>query len=224
MTSLSKRLPTSCQPSERQGIPFYKLKRIYISHFHGDHYFGMPFLMLNLMNYCLDSGKGIDRIELIGPPGIKDYLMRLEEIATSPDNPSVAGIEKQFTFTEIDMASTIKLKDSKTMIFHKMNHSRETYGFSILEKDRYLITYLIDTKWHDSFTAILANRPKYVFCDLNSHPDDKIKQHLSEKEIVEKAIPVTGTDTEYVGIHLSGATGKDLPNLHYSQIGEMYEV
>lgn len=217
--------PPDIMPTLRyQGISFHELKRIYISHFHGDHYFGMPFLMLNLMNHYLDSGKEIDPIELIGPRGIRDYLIQLQEIATSPDNPSVAGIDKQFIFTEIDSASTIRLHDSKTMIFHPMNHSKETYGFSIIENGRYLMTYLIDTKWDESFTALLTNKPKYVFCDLNSQPDDKIKQHLSEKEIVEKAISITGTDTEYIGIHLSGVSGKDLRNLHYSQTGETYEV
>ncbi len=205
-------------------ISYLNLRRIYISHFHGDHYFGMPFLGLNLMNYYLDTAKAIEPIEVIGPKGLRDHLKQLQEIATSPQNPSVDLLDKLFVFTEIDSTSKIRLDKSKTMTFHKMNHSKETYGFSILENSRYLMTYLIDTLWDQSFTNILTNKPKYVFCDLNSQPDDKIKQHLSEKEIVEKALLVTGTETQYVAIHLSGTNGRDLPNLHYSQTGETYEI
>jgi ribonuclease BN (tRNA processing enzyme) len=207
-----------------QGIPFSKIRRIYISHFHGDHYFGMPFLALNLVNYYLETGSGIEPIEVIGPKETRFHLKRIQEIATSADNPSVSLLDKLFTFTEIDATSRLKVGSSFDMIFHKMNHSKETYGFSVIDAGVYLLTYFIDTKWDDSFVEILSNKPKYVFCDLNSQPDDKIREHLTEEELMKKALPITGGATQYVGIHLSGVRTSNQEFLKYSQVGDVVEV
>ena len=207
-----------------QDIPFATIKRIYISHFHGDHYFGMPFFALNLLSHCLESGLEIEPIEVIGPKNLRDHLKRIQEIATSADNPSVSLMDKLFTFTEIDSTSSIRVTGSIVMIFHKMNHSKETYGFSLVEDGVYLLTYLIDTKWDDSFVAILANEPKFVLCDLNSQPNDKIREHMTEEDIMQKALAITGTATQYVGIHLSGVPTKNKEYLRYSKVGDFVEI
>lgn len=215
--------PPDIMPSlKNNDVSFHRLKRIYISHFHGDHYFGMPFLTLNLVNYYLETSRPIEPIEIIGPRGLRVHLRQLQQIATSEENPSVEALDKLFRFTEIDSSSKLVLGNSMEMIFHKMNHSKETYGFSLLEKSAFAMTYLIDTKWDESFVGILSKKPKYIFCDLNSNPDDKIRVHLSEKDLVDKAFPITGTATQYVGIHLSGIRNSDLPNLRYSRVGETY--
>lgn len=216
--------PDIMQSLRRSDIPYYRIRRIYISHFHGDHYFGMPFLTLNLLNYYLETNKGIEPIEVIGPHHLREHLIEIQGIAASPQNPSVEFIDKVFTFSEIDLSSRVRLDQSVEMIFHKMNHSKETYGFSLIKESKYRLTYLIDTKWHDSFADILSHKPEYVFCDLNSQSDDKIKEHMCENDIVEKALPLTGTATKYIGIHLSGLPASDLANLHYSRVGEKYEL
>ena len=207
-----------------QEIPIHRIRRIYLSHFHGDHYFGMPFLALNLHRYYLQSGMAIEPIEVIGPKTLRDHLIRIQEIATSADNPSVTEFDKLFTFSEIDKTSQLEVSDSVRMIFHLMNHSKETYGFSLVENGVYVMTYLIDTKWDESFVEILSHQPQYVFCDLNTHCDDKIREHLTESDIVKRAMPITGTNTRYIGIHLSGIYSGDLPFLSYSRIGETFEV
>jgi hypothetical protein len=105
-----------------------------------------------------------------------------------------------------------------------MTHPQPTYGFSIIKASAYEFTYLPDTVWSDSFTAILANKPPLVFCDLNAKPDDAIKNHMCESDIIRKAIPVTGKSTAYIGMHLPDEGGKDIDQLHYSRPGEEYEI
>ncbi len=207
-----------------QEVPIHSIRRLYISHFHGDHYFGLPFFALNLMKHYLEAGVGTEPIEVIGPKGLRGHLVKIQEIATSVDNPSVTGFDKLFTFTEIDATSRLKIGDSIEMVFHRMNHSKETYGFSLVENGVYIMTYLIDTKWDKSFAEILSKSSEYVFCDLNSHPNDKIREHLTESDIVERAIPITGTNTRYIGIHLSGIHSSNVPFLSYSRIGDKYQV
>ncbi|MBN1577569.1 MAG: hypothetical protein JW913_13505 [Chitinispirillaceae bacterium] len=206
------------------GIRFYDLRRIYLSHFHGDHFFGMPFIILNLMKQYRETCSPPHPIEIIGPHGLREALRELQQLAIAPGHPSVDCIDELFRFVEIDSTSRVKLDGTKHLIFHEMAHPTPTCGFSVVEDGGYLFTYLADTVWSDSFIPVLANKPRIVFCDLNGAPDDAIKQHMSERDIVEKAIPVTGTSTRYIGVHLSEVGERDLDFLHYSRVGEEYEI
>jgi ribonuclease BN (tRNA processing enzyme) len=206
------------------GTDFRRIKRIYLSHFHGDHCFGMPFFTLNLFNHHIESGRADVKIETIGPRGVRDRIVGLQKTAISADNPSVAWIDEALRFTEIDEASRIELPDSRRMVFHVMSHSLETFGFSILDKKGYLLTYLADTIWNDSFIDILSRKPRYVICDLNGEKKDTIKQHMSESDIIEKAMPVTGNDTTYIGTHLRHDRVSRHDKLVYIKAGSTIEV
>ena len=56
------------------GIPFQRITHIFISHLHGDHFFGLPGL-LSTMN-LLGRNRGVT---LYGPPQLKDILTQLFE-------------------------------------------------------------------------------------------------------------------------------------------------
>lgn len=212
--------PPDIMPTMRsQGIPLSGIKRIFLSHFHGDHYFGMPFLILNLFALYPEQADEAACIDVIGPEGIRDHIINLQKIAVSPDNPSVFRIDRAFNFIEINESSRLRINDKDVMIFHRMSHSRETYGFSIIRDNRYEITYLADTVWDESFLRIIANRPQYVICDLNGDSSDKIQAHMSEKDIVERAVPVTGDTTIYVGTHLRDNRVSEHKNIMYATAG-----
>lgn len=207
-----------------QGIQLSQIKKIYISHFHGDHYFGMPFLTLNLLARYPEKTPGAGKIDVIGPKGIREHLIQLQQIAVSPDNPSVSGIDDIYNFQEIDQSSYLRLNDKHEMLFHRMSHPKETYGFSIVSDNKHQLAYLADTVWDDSFLKIISNKPKYVICDLNSDSADKKAMHMSERDIIENAIPVTGDATIYVGTHLKDNRIATQKNLIYATPGTMLEI
>jgi len=217
--------PPDIMPSMRaQDISLSRIKRIFLSHFHGDHYFGMPFLTLNLFAFYPEQTDEIDRIDIIGPKGTRDHVIKLQQIAVSPDNPSVSRLDLAFNFVEINESSRLKINDKDVMIFHRMSHSKETYGFSIIRNNAYELTYLADTVWDESFLKIIAERPKYVVCDLNGDPADKAQAHMAEKDIVEKAIAVTGDSTIYVGTHLRDNRVATRKNIIYATVGTKIET
>src|SRR5512136_1664449 len=69
--------PDIMQTMRSQGIHLSRIKRIFLSHFHGDHYFGMPFLTLNLSTLYPEREKDLTKIDVIGPAGMRDHIISL---------------------------------------------------------------------------------------------------------------------------------------------------
>jgi metal-dependent hydrolase (beta-lactamase superfamily II) len=217
--------PDNMVSLHNQKIDISKINKIFLSHFHGDHYFGMPFFTLNLMNLYMELGQPkLSRIDLIGPRNIRNYILEIQRIAVSPDNPSIKWIDQIYNFQEIDESSTYSFDVATRMIFHKMSHEKETYGFSIIQNNKYRMTYFPDTCWDDSFISILNHKPKYVICDLNSTSNDKIKVHMSELDIVEKAIPITGNETKYIGTHIREDRSSRNKYITYAKAGMKFKI
>lgn len=59
-----------------------KITKIFITHLHGDHLFGLPGLLCSLGNFCsTEAGKSVD---LYGPLGLKNYITTCLETSRSP--------------------------------------------------------------------------------------------------------------------------------------------
>ena len=59
------------------GVPLSDIEVVFISHFHGDHYFGLPFLFLE---YAERIRREKD-LTIVGPPGIMQRTIKITEAA-----------------------------------------------------------------------------------------------------------------------------------------------
>jgi ribonuclease BN (tRNA processing enzyme) len=84
--------PTLLPHLKRLSIRPEDLQTIFITHFHGDHFLGLPFLFLEYMY----SAQRNDDLIIVGPPGVQERAERLADLAY-PSLVRDAGYRRIYT-------------------------------------------------------------------------------------------------------------------------------
>ncbi|WP_284140329.1 ribonuclease Z [Virgibacillus sp. LDC-1] len=100
-----------------------KINKVFITHLHGDHIFGLPGF---LSSRSFQGGK--DELQLFGPPGIKQYIETSLQLSES-------HLTYPLTIVEIEEGKIYE--DANVTVFaKKLEHGIPSYGFRIEEKDK----------------------------------------------------------------------------------------
>lgn len=100
-----------------------KINKIFITHLHGDHIFGLPGL---LSSRSFQGGE--DVLTIYGPSGIKEYI---------ETSLRVSGTHLTYPLSIIEFAEGKIMEDDKfTVHTELLDHAVPSYGFRIVEKDR----------------------------------------------------------------------------------------
>jgi len=199
-TTLIETPPDIMISLKRENIDIKKIKEIYISHLHGDHSFGLPFLALNIFHEAY-TNKSVKKIRVYSPKDGKGYFIDLAKKALSEEHPCIKWINDNMQFIKVDENIIIELSKYNATLY-KMDHFEETYGFILEKNEQYILSYIADTKWCSNVEKIILKYPKYIIIDLNGEPDDPVYIHLSEKEIIEKVLNKKSINTTFLGTHL----------------------
>ena len=105
-------------------ISFDKISHIFISHLHGDHYFGLP----GLLSTMLLLGRTRD-LELFGPPGLIRILKLQFEL-------SKTFLSFSLKFTPIEKEEDIVFLKGLTVKSIELNHRLKCYGFIFKEEKK----------------------------------------------------------------------------------------
>ncbi|MCM3126679.1 ribonuclease Z [Paenibacillus provencensis] len=100
-----------------------KLEKIFITHLHGDHLFGLP----GLLSSRAYQG-GTTPLTLYGPPGIRKYVETSLELSQSRINYELSIIEHE--------GGIIFEDDTFIVESALLEHRIDSYGYRVMEKDR----------------------------------------------------------------------------------------
>lgn len=107
----------------RSSLKLSKLEKIFITHLHGDHLFGLPGL---LSSRAYQGGTTL--LQVFGPPGIKQFIEVSLDLSQSRIEYEIEVIEHQggviFEDEEVKVES------------HLLEHRIDSYGYRITEKDK----------------------------------------------------------------------------------------
>ena len=189
---------------------------IFISHFHADHFFGLPFLFLSLFAMGSRSPR---MVRIIGPSGIQDHCFSLTEAAFTSVHPCLLWMTEHLRFEEACDGYRTQLAGFEAEFFG-MDHFSETYGF-VLHGSGVPFGYTADTLWCESLERMISRCPAKLLIDLNGEPSDPRAIHLSEKELVEKGFPLADGRTCFFGTHLRTDKKSMQPLLQYVRSGDV---
>ena len=212
--------PPDMMPSlHRNAVNLTSIRTVYISHLHGDHTFGLPFLLLSAWFLHRRDGQELS-YTIVGPKGLPQMAESLLVSAFTADHPCLEWTKQACAFIEIDDSSKpMLLEGHRTSVF-KLDHLIPTFGFSLIDHTGDVeLAYIADTKWCDAIRDILERYPKVVLIDLGGQDDDPVPVHLSMQTLRENALPITGAKSVYYGTHLAREFESPIPCIQCAKPG-----
>jgi len=88
--------PTALFSLKALDVPLAAIQTVFVSHFHADHFFGLPFLLLE---YAYQTPRTED-LTIVGPPGLEERLHRLVDFAY----PSLWGKDHGYRLRYVEIA------------------------------------------------------------------------------------------------------------------------
>ncbi len=143
-----------------------KINTIFISHFHADHTFGLPALLLRYREEKRETP-----LTIISAKGIEKYVRNITELAY-PNSIDKLGFK--LTFKEIDSDTSLNI-ESTTLSFAKAEHIDSSFAIRI-EKDSKSITYSGDTGYCAKIVELAKDTGILVHEAYTSQKDKEAKE------------------------------------------------
>jgi ribonuclease BN (tRNA processing enzyme) len=177
--------PSALYGLKRGGADLDALDVVLISHFHGDHFFGLPFLLLE---YVYAGGAGTRAtarsrdLVIVGPPGVEEKAEALLALAY----PGVAGKELGFRrrYVELEPGRGVEVAGLRIEA-EPMNHALDSLPLCLgyrVETGGRRLAYTGDTAWTDRLVDLGQGVEVFV-SDCNYAEDFNQPEHLSLDEI-----------------------------------------
>jgi ribonuclease BN (tRNA processing enzyme) len=177
--------PSALYGLKRGGADLDALDVILISHFHGDHFFGLPFLILE---YAYAGGAGTRAtprsrdLVIVGPPGVEEKAESLLALGYPNVARKTLGFRRRYV--EVEPGRSIDVAGLRIEA-EKMNHAAESLplclGYRVETAGRRL-AYTGDTAWTDALLDLGRGVEVFV-SDCNYADGVDRPEHLSMDEI-----------------------------------------
>ncbi len=160
---------------KRLGIAREAIDLVLITHFHGDHFAGLPFLLLDAQ-----FTRRARPLVIAGPQGIETKLTNLMEALFEHSSKTKQRFDLSVVALEPQQSRTFgEVKVTPYPVVH--GESGGPFLAYRIEAEGRVITYSADTEWTD--TLIPAARGADLFIAEAYYYDKIVKNHLSLKTL-----------------------------------------
>jgi ribonuclease BN (tRNA processing enzyme) len=157
------------------GIDPNGVETVLLTHLHGDHFGGLPFLVL-------DAQHRADRtapLRIVGPPGVAERVRAAMEVFF----PGLPDVEQSFdlSFAEFDDGEPTAVGPLRVTP-HEVVHPSGAPSFALqVTVDGSTVAYSGDTEWTDALVDV-ARGAELFLCEAYAY-DEGIPYHLSYERI-----------------------------------------
>lgn len=169
--------PTTLSSLKRAGLPPESIDRIFLSHFHGDHFGGVPFFFLEYVYVELRRRP----LQIIGPPGVEEMVMLLFR-ALYPDSAS-EQLPYPVQFIEAHPGKQLSFDGMRIKPFLVPHLNRPvSLGYEMLLEDRKLV-YSGDTGWTEDLLRHTQDSDLFI-CECTFF-ETRLPTHLDYPRLAE---------------------------------------
>jgi ribonuclease BN (tRNA processing enzyme) len=162
---------------KRAGIDPNTISTVLISHLHGDHYGGLPFLILDGQF----SGRS-DKLWIAGPPGLKASVIEAMEVFFRGSS----GLRRKFEvlFQVLSEGIQVSVAPSFCVTSYEVLHACGATSYALrIEIDGRTVAYSGDTEWTDRLIAAASGTDLFI-CESYSY-EKRVPFHLDYSTLME---------------------------------------
>lgn len=143
---------------------------IVVSHLHGDHFGGIPFLLLD---FTYES-KRTRKLEIVGPPGTEERILRLYHTLYSERHNEQLPFPVRFT--EVRDGSAYEVADARIESFHVPHQENElSLGHGVSSAGTKIV-YSGDTPWTEDLIAKSSGADLFL-CECSTF-ETEVPRHV----------------------------------------------
>jgi ribonuclease BN (tRNA processing enzyme) len=133
---------------KRAGIAPNAIDGVVLSHLHGDHFGGLPFLLLDAQFYSRRNAP----LTLVGPPGFRERLTQAMEVFF----PGSSRVQRKFATEIVEIeAGTTSAINGVDVTAHLVAHACGAPPLALrLSCERKVIAYTGDTEWTETLLEL----------------------------------------------------------------------
>ena len=207
--------PATSMSLLRDGIDIKNINHIFISHLHGDHYFGLPFLLLEYM-----LAKRSNPLYIYGSDELRNNTIELLRLAFPESDPEKLVSFSNSSFGKLSVGDSVST-DSFDITPVYAKHSIETFGF-IIKSSTDSIYYSSDTELTEEIRSSIE-MSRVVIIDSTTR-GMTLAGHIDLEKVVEFAKKFK--DKTFYITHRSRYpfADIDIPNIIFPNDGDEFNI
>lgn len=157
---------------------FHTIDYVVLSHFHGDHYGGLPYLLLE----AAKVSKREKPLTIFSPPGLEPKLRQLVECLY----PGSSDILDTFPITYKAFSEGEELRcEAFCLTAYPVKHAPESQPHGLrLKAGGKVLAFSGDTAWHENLIKLARGADLFI-CECNFY-EQETPHHLNYKQFVQK--------------------------------------
>jgi ribonuclease BN (tRNA processing enzyme) len=184
--------PTVLAAMKRRGLDTARIDFVVISHLHGDHFGGLPFLLLEYMY----ERPRTRPLVVLGPPGIEERVWTVFRALYA--DVERGGLDFALRFEELVPECPASIADLRVLPVRVPHQVADVALALQLEIDGKRVLYSGDSPWIDRFVELAAGADLFL-CECTAY-ETSMGRHICYREL-EPLLPKLGC-RRLVLIHL----------------------